>query len=432
MLERIKAQGTLRVATVNSATTLYEGAESLAGFEYELVSKFAASLGLPVEFVLYSSKEALYSAVQTGQVHMVAAGLTLAQERAHHLKFSVPYQEIEQHLMYRRGNRRPKTLDELEGSLLIPAGSSYQYKLSELQRTLHPELTWAQAQDTCNDDILSLLNEGSIDYAIADSNTINLIRAYYPHTKPAFVLPGKEELAWGFSHVFDDSLLQAADNFLTQQASNGELKKLQTKYYSNISSMSFVDNRNFWRHVENRLPKYEILFKKVAEAVDMDWRLLAAISYQESHWKKSAVSPTGVRGIMMLTLNTAELQGVTNRSDPAQSIMGGANHLIWSSNRIPERIKGKDRLWFALASYNIGYGHLEDARVLTQRMGGNPDKWKHVKQRLPLLAQKKYYKNLKHGYARGREPVTYVENIQHYYRLLIWYSNRDDSQSPSS
>ena len=137
---------------------------------------------------------------------------------------------------------------------------------------------------------------------------------------------------------------------------------------------------------------------------------------------------------MMLTQDTARQQKISNRLDPAQSIPGGARHLLWMEARIPDHIQGEDLLWFTLASYNIGYGHLEDARVLTERQGGNPDSWEDVKQRLPLLSKEKYYRTVKHGKARGGEPVAYVENIRYYYRLLVYWDNAErglDCTSPN-
>ena len=164
----------------------------------------------------------------------------------------------------------------------------------------------------------------------------------------------------------------------------------------------------------------------------MDWRLLAAIGYQESHWNPRARSPTGVRGIMMLTLNTAKHIGVKNRLDAEQSIMGGAKYFKIVLKRIPARIPEPDRTWFALASYNIGWGHVEDARILTERQGADPDRWVDVKERLPLLRQRKYYKQTRYGYARGNEPVQYVDNIRRYYETLQWISDEVELEAQSS
>ncbi len=176
----------------------------------------------------------------------------------------------------------------------------------------------------------------------------------------------------------------------------------------------------FRRHVAQRLPRYRAFFEKAAKKYKLDWRLLAAMGYQESHWDPKAISPTGVRGIMMLTLKTASDVGVENRLKPQSSIMGGAAYFSDIMRRMPSDINEPDRTWMALAAYNVGMGHLEDARIITQKRGKDPHRWFDVKQSLPLLAKRKWYKKTKHGYARGWEPLQYVENIRSYYDILRW------------
>lgn len=142
--------------------------------------------------------------------------------------------------------------------------------------------------------------------------------------------------------------------------------------------------------------------------------MLAAIAYQESHWDAQATSPTGVRGMMMLTKNTAQSLGITDRTDAEQSISGGVRYLQDMMSKVPESVPENERIWFALAAYNMGYAHMLDARALTAKTKGNPDSWADVKQRLPLLSQKPYYSKLTYGYARGHEAYAYVENIRKY------------------
>ena len=197
------------------------------------------------------------------------------------------------------------------------------------------------------------------------------------------------------------------------------------EFYGDTEQFNHSGALLFSNRIESRLPKWESQLKEAGEEHNLDWRLLAAISYQESHWNSRARSHTGVRGLMMLTQATAKDMGITNRIDPAQSIQGGAKYLKSIFDRIPEKIQGVDRLWMTLAAYNVGLGHVEDARVLTEQRGDNPNKWEQVKRHLPLLAKRKYYKNTKHGYARGWEPVEYVENIQHYYTVLTWHGHSD-------
>ena len=161
------------------------------------------------------------------------------------------------------------------------------------------------------------------------------------------------------------------------------------------------------------------MFKQAADKYELDWKLLAAIGYQESHWDPEAVSPTGVKGLMMLTQVTADSMGVDNREDPKQSIPAGARYFKRLHKRL-KSIQEPDRTWFALAAYNVGYGHLLDARRIVRRQGGNPDRWVDIKEALPLLAQRKWFSQVPHGYARGWEPVQYVSNVRNYLGTLNW------------
>ncbi|MEE8343000.1 MAG: membrane-bound lytic murein transglycosylase MltF, partial [Gammaproteobacteria bacterium] len=206
---------------------------------------------------------------------------------------------------------------------------------------------------------------------------------------------------------------------------DGTLGRLMDRYYGHLPEFNYVGTSSFLRHIRSRLPKYQELFMQGADAIGEDWRLVAAIGYQESHWNPKAVSPTGVRGIMMLTRNTTAYLGLNNRIDPRQSILGGARYFSLVKRKVPARISEPDRTWLALAAYNIGFGHLEDARKLTEGQGGNPDKWVDVKQRLPLLSQSKWYRHTEHGYARGQVSVQYVENVRSYYDILIWSTRRN-------
>ncbi|MCW9016578.1 MAG: transglycosylase SLT domain-containing protein, partial [Kangiellaceae bacterium] len=138
------------------------------------------------------------------------------------------------------------------------------------------------------------------------------------------------------------------------------------------------------------------------------------------------------RGMMMLTLRTAKQLGISNRLDPKQSIEGGAKYFRKVKKRVPDRIVEPDRTWFALAGYNVGWGHVEDARIITQQQGADPDKWSDVKERLPLLQKKKWYKKTKHGYARGAEPVRYVTNIRRYYDVLVWLDEEQMDPLPDT
>lgn len=183
-------------------------------------------------------------------------------------------------------------------------------------------------------------------------------------------------------------------------------------------SLPDYDRLLFRRHLKGRFPRYHEHFREAADKHGISWKLLAAQAYQESHWNWRAKSPTGVRGIMMLTRRTAASLGVKNRLDPVESIHGGARYLSRLERRLPSEIHRADRTLFALAAYNVGLGHVKDARVLARRQGMNPNRWRDLQSVLPLLSVKRYYKALPHGYARGHEPVRYVKHIREYRSLL--------------
>lgn len=417
----VKDKGVLRVGTLYGPQSYYLDAQGPSGFEFELASSFADYLGVELKMVPSYQLEELFDMLDNGSVDMLAAGLTVTPERQKHYRFSPSYQQITQKLVYRKGNVRPRAIDDLKGTLMVATSTSHVENLIQL-KAKHPELKWLESDEFESDDLLVKVIEGEIDYTISDSNILAINRRYYPELGIGFSLNNAEDLGWMIKSGIDDSLWAATIEFFGQVHQNGTVLALNDKYYGHITKFDYVDTRAFIRAIENVLPTYRDMFQR--HAGTLDWRYLAAISYQESHWKPKARSHTGVRGMMMLTLPTAKQVGVNNRLDPEQSVRGGSAYLQKLITRIPDRIPYPDRLWFALASYNVGWGHMEDARIITQRQGGDPDRWVDVKKRLPLLKQKKYYKNSRYGYARGDEPVVYVENIRRYYDTLTWFESQ--------
>ena len=431
-LDRVKDRGELRVLTRNSATTYYEGPNGPAGLEYELASGFADFLGVKLKIETPENLSQILKRVQHGLADMAAAGLTVTDERKSVLNFSSSYQRITPQLVYRVGTRTPRNLDELRGSLEVVADSSHAERLRQLQDE-YPSLSFRENSELDSEQLLNLVWEQVIDYTVADSNEVAISRRFYPELRVAFDISSAESLAWAFPPGEDHSLIDKANEYLGRLKDNGRLEQLLDRYYGYVSDFDYVGTRRYMKHIEQRLPQFRHWFEEAGEKTGIDWRLLAAIGYQESHWNPKAVSPTGVRGIMMLTQDTMRQLGIRkSRLDAQASIEGGARYISRVKRRIPERIHEPDRTWMALAAYNIGFGHLEDARVLAQSDGADPDKWTDVKKYLPRLSQKKWYQKTRHGYARGNEPVRYVENIRSYYDILVWITERDKVPRPKS
>lgn len=425
-LEQVKTHNELIVITRNSPTTYYEGPDGPTGLEYDLAKRFAEYLGVELRMVVPANFSDILPLTALGNANLAAAGLTITRKREEKVRFGPVYQEITPQLVYRSGSTRPRTLADLNGILEVVAGSSHEEQLEKLQED-YPDLSWQTNAELESDELLILVWQQLIEYTIADSNEVSVNRRFYPELKPAFDISPPKPLAWAFPHSKDDSLFKAAKTFFEIIRKDGTLNRLTDRYYGHIGKFDYVGTRRYQAHVEQRLPQYRDLFIEAAAEVGMDWRLLAAIGYQESHWKPDAVSPTGVRGIMMLTKAAAKDLGIKNRNDPEQSIRGGARYFAKMLQRIPERIAEPDRTWLALAAYNVGLGHLEDARILTQKNKGDFDRWVDVKENLPLLSKKKWFQQTRHGYARGQEPVRYVDNIRTYYDILVWLTEKDSA-----
>lgn len=428
LLEQIKQQNELIVISRNSATTYYEGPGGPTGFEYELAKQFADYLGVKLNVVTPPNFNDILPLIALGDAHLAAAGLTVTEKRREKVRFGPTYHRIIPQVVYRSGSRRPRSPAQLTGTLEVVAGSSHEERLETLKKK-HPDLDWEARPNQSSEELLTLVWQQLIDYTVADSHELAVNRHYYPELKPAFDLDEPQPLAWAFPRTDDDSLYQAARTFFSKIEQDGTLEQLIERYFGHIEKFDYVGTRRYQAHVEQRLPEYQDLFVEAAEDFGMDWRLLAAVGYQESHWKPDAVSPTGVRGLMMLTRDAAKDLGIENRSDPAQSIQGGADYLSRMAARLPEHITEPDRTWLALAAYNVGLGHLEDARKLTLKNKGDPDKWVDVKKNLPLLSKEKWFKQTRYGYARGREPVRYVENIRTYYDILVWLTEQDVAEN---
>lgn len=418
-LPPVQKSGELVVITRNSPTTFYEDAEGrYAGLEHDLVELFAKQLGVKVKFLVANRFNEIIPTLQHHQAHLAAAGLSITPERERILRFGPPYQTVREEVVYNINGQRPRTVKDLVGKrIAVVAGSSYVERLKQLRKQ-YPGLAWHAVAAMESEELLQRLDEGESDIVIADSNVVDIAQNFYPNLAVAFTLGPPDSLAWAFPKDVDPYLLGQAREFFRRILKDGTVKHLLDRYYGHVNRLERLDVRGILEKMHSALPHYRELFEQAQEVTGIDWRLLAALSYQESHWNPFATSPTGVRGLMMLTGDTADRMGVTDRLDPKQSIPAGARYLLSLKDMVPQRIPEPDRTWLALAAYNVGYGHLEDARILAERMKLNPDSWTDLKRTLPLLSRSAYYSTVPHGYARGGEPVIFVENIRTYYDIL--------------
>lgn len=421
-LKNIEKRGEVVFVTRNSPTTLYERQDGkLSGFEHDLAIAFAKYLKIKPRFVIEDSIPSILSAVSTGKADIAAAGLTKTELRRERFLFGPAYQEVQQQVVCRRNNNGvPKNIADLAGKkLVVAAGTSYVERLQQLKKR-YPELTWKVDHKSDTELLLWKVWKRKIDCTVSDSNIAAINQRYYPELYTAFNISGNDALAWAIPRNAG-RLQSALDDWMEDFIASGKLKVLLERYYGHLDDFDYVDTRRFRNKIQTVFPKYRKTFQSAARKHGLDWILLAAVSYQESHWNPRAKSPTGVRGMMMLTLTTASQMGVKSRLDARENIRAGAKYLAGLRDRLPDSIKEPDRTWMALAAYNLGYGHLQDARDLTKLMNKNPNRWIDVESVLPLLSQKRYYKILKHGYSRGYEAVQYVDRIREYRAILHKY-----------
>jgi membrane-bound lytic murein transglycosylase F len=420
LLEQVREEGVLRVVSRNAPTAFYLGSSGPTGPEYELARGFADFLGVDLEMYTLDSYSGIVPEVAEGRAHIAAAALAVTPARQEMVEFGPEYRRVTQQLVFRQGARPPADVAELQGRRIEVVAGSVHVETLEHLRQFNPELTWLENPAADIQDLLGHVAAGEVDFTIADSTAFSVNRFFHPDIRVAFDVSEPQPVAWAFRRGLDTSLLDAARENFDRAGADGRLAELNERYYGHTDRFDYVGTRTYLRHIDARLPRYREFFEAAAAEYGFDWRLLAAMGYQESHWNPRAVSPTGVRGIMMLTTSTAEAMGVADREDPVESIRGGARYLRRILNRMPDDIPEPDRTWMALAAYNVGLGHLEAARRIAETRDLDPHRWADVRDSLPLLTQEKWYRRVRSGYARGWEPVRYVDNIRRYMEVLAW------------
>ena len=424
-LDFILERGELRVATRNGPTTYYLGRDGETGLEYELARRYAQLLGVKLTVTVARNTSEILELLRKDKVDVAAAGLSSADIPSPQFAFGPGYQWITQQVVYRNGRKKPDSLKDIfPDQLHLVDGAISEQALERLKRA-YPNLSFFVHKDRDSTDLLQLLESGDIAYTVVSSNHFAFARQIDPEIRSAFTVGDPRPLTWVMNADEDRSLINSVNGFFKSVFDDGYMAQLIDRFYGPLESFDYLDSKRFMDRVTQVLPKYRPIFEETARKTGIDWRLLAALAYQESHWNARARSPTGVRGLMMLTLDTAEHMGVEDRLDPEQSVEGGAAYLRSLRDRLPARIREPDRTWLALAAYNVGFGHLEDARILTQRDGADPDSWADVRARLPRLSQSKWYKQTRFGYARGYEPVRFVGRIRRYFNVIVQITQPD-------
>jgi len=424
------AKNELIFVTHAGPTTYYiDGNSQLAGIEYDLATLFVNEFApeYRIKFLLVNSISDVVPSLLKGRADIAAANLSITPLRKKLVQFATPYQETQQQLVFNNEvDVKPKNINALVNrTISVPAGTSFAERLNQLQQAQLsddlPAFKWKALNKTNSESLLEEVASAVTDFTVADSHLIAVMQNYYPSLSVGMALGEPEKIAWALPKNADPLLVKKVNAFFAEIKKDGRLRNLVDRYYGSSKRLNTLDITTFLKRTNSLLPQYKHLFKQAQELTGLDWRMLAAVSYRESHWDTFNTSPTNVRGLMMLTESTADLMGVTDRLDPKQSIPAGAKYILKLKETIPDKVPEPDRTYMALAAYNIGYAHVEDARVLAQRQGLNPNSWADLKKTLVMLNNPEYYTTVKYGYASGGAPVIFVESIRSYQRILERY-----------
>lgn len=389
-------------------------AEGLEGFSRDLTDLFAESRNLEVRYVTAPDYPSLLAMVREGKVHMAAA---LPQKFDDpELRFTPALRETQQVIVQLDGSLPIDAPEQLAGlEIAVMPGAPQIKALKSLAINPPPVIVEPQGVDEI--ELLEGVARHRYDMVATDDLHYTVAANFHPDLDIAYTLPDKLAYVWAF-RIEQEDLRQQAVRFIEAAIKDGTLHRLEDRYFGHIHRLDSRDIEVFLERMRSHLPHFRFAFQEAQETTGIDWRLLAALAYQESKWDPLATSPTGVRGIMMLTEDTADRMGVSNRLDPRESIRAGAAYLQMLMGDLPDEITQPDRLWFSLAAYNLGMGHLKGARYFAPGLKRDPNSWAEMKLVLPLMSRPEYYQKLKSGRARGGEAVILVENIRNYFDVL--------------
>jgi len=416
----IEKPGELIVLTRPGVVTYaVDGMRGTLGFDSDLVRLLAKDLGLKLRVVVAANDADIHKRLKNNEAHLAAAWQVPLDDPA--IRPGTPYFQSRNILVSHEASLPITRLEQLtHKSVYVVAGSRQENTLHTLASSI-PDLNIVAMSKRTELDLMEGVAKQYYESALVDNAVFDIGNNFYPDLQPSLEIGEAKPIVWLFAPGVAPELIDKANAFLARLQENGEMDRLKDRYFGHISRLTQADSERFIERMNSVLPKYRSFFYSAQLETGIDWRLLAALAYQESQWDPMATSPTGVRGIMMLTEDTADALGVSNRLDPAQSIRAGAKYLVNLSDTLPPSVNRPDRQWLAMAAYNLGMGHLNAARYIAKKQKANPDSWYEMKKVLPLLAQPQYYNRLKSGKGRGGEAVIMVENIRVYADILRRY-----------
>ena len=383
------------------------------GIDHDLLTLFAESLDLELEIDHVPNTAAALDALCNPRGQLAVGLLTSPSAGSDKFRAGPRYGALRQQLLRRFDQARPSSTTELVMKDVEVGAEPAQIETLRRLKQRNGDLTRLNVhEDLSPHDLIELTDRGFVEYTVADSHAVRMTKRFYPRIKETFDLSGELPLHWIFGECAGDRIVSSAEAFFASAETNGTLKQIFDRYHGHATQLSYPEKLTFIENVQRRLGRYKPLFVEAARETGLDWRLLAALGYQESRWNPKAHSPSGVEGLMMLTLDAAKQVNVWDRNDPYQSIIGGAHFLLDLKKRLPSGVEEPDRTWFALAAYNAGLARVERAMKAARDKGRNSLLWVEVRDFLRTSPSK-----------RKRPlnvPLTFVYNVRAYRDVLAW------------
>ena len=413
----IQKRKVLRVLTRNNATSYFLWRGQLLGFDYELLKRFAKKHGLRLEMIVPTRWDDLIPMLQAGRGDIIAASLTITEQRRRQgVEFTVPYNFANEVLVVRANEAPIDDPGDLVGrTIVVRQTSSYWATLEELLAQGYDFTLKPAPERMETEEIIARVASGEYDMTVADSHILDVELIWRDDIRAALTLKGPVPHGWAVRPQ-DRALLDALNDFIDKERRGLHYNVLYAKYFKNAHKMKRHAEARLEQRRDGMLSPYDDLVRKHADTHGFDWPLIVAQMYEESRFDPSAVSWAGAQGLMQVLPDTGKLFGAEQLHDPEVSIEVGVRYLAWLHERLEPELSVQDRMWFALAAYNAGLGHVEDARKLARKMGWDHNRWfQNVERAMMLLQRRAFYQRAEHGYVRGKETTEYVRAIRDRY-----------------
>jgi len=430
-LKHIKLRGKLRVSTDYNSTNYFIYKGRAMGFQYELLSALAKHLDVKLEISVENDLKSAFSTLENGNFDLIGMNLAITQERQNRFNFTLPHSQSKQVLIQRKASKNdsmPIIRNQLElggKKIHVQQATSFAERLKNLSKEIGHPIDIEMVNRIEVEELIEMVAKGEIDYTIADQNVANVNQNYYSNIDVKTEISFPQNMAWALRNGSDE-LTKEINRWMMDFKNSAQYNQIYRKYFLS-SRIQRRHSSEYFTLKSGKISKYDELIKKNAKLIDWDWRLLSALISQESHFDPEAKSWVGAFGLMQLMPETAYRYNVDEDSNPAENVKAGVKHLKYLNRRLDKILNDKtDKLKFLLASYNVGLGHILDARRLAKKNGQNPDQWKgSVDYYLLNKSKPEFYKDpvVKYGYCRGKEPYNYVRSIlsmyDHYQNMVL-------------